>query len=178
MLNITKGLQAKAVTLFSMTIDSPTERVNSDGDAIRPTIYFDNPIDKDGKKVAGKKSTIYTPDRDEAAKLGATQDGCECLCLDGAGKYSPDADNHFRFLKSTLTDADLKEIKAIKGMLSANATIKLFKKACKKLTGQYIGTLPKESKVLIANAIAGIVSPTLDILQNGATDADEDEALF
>jgi hypothetical protein len=178
MLQITSGLLAKAVTLYSTTIDSPNDRTNKDGAAIRPTIYFDKPVTKDGKHVPGKKSKLYTPDADEAASLKATQDGVESLMLDGAGKYSPDNDNHHRFLKSTLSPADVAEIKTIKGKLSCNKQVLKVKATMKACVSAYIMGLPQDQRNQFADALAQIAMPTIDALKNAVDDSEEDTPLF
>ena len=71
-IQLSKALIDKSVVLNSMTIDSPTDRKSKrTGDPLRPTVYFDNPVtDKDtGKLVAGKKSTLFTPNAEEAEAL-------------------------------------------------------------------------------------------------------------
>jgi hypothetical protein len=178
MLNLSDTLTAKAVVLHSVTIDSPTERTNDKGEAIRPTIYFDKPVKEGGKLVPGKKSKLYTPNEQEAKALKATCDGCESICLDGAGKYDHENDMHFRFLKSTLTDDDWAEIKSIKGMLSANkATVKV-KKALKACLSQYIMGLPLADRNKVANALADLTQPVMDTLRNTADDDEADTPLF
>ena len=163
-LTLSATLLTKAVVLNSMTIDSPTERVNKDGVPIRPTIYFDKPATKDGKLVPSKKSTIYTPNADEAAKLGATVDIVETIKIDGVQS---------RFLKSTLDTVLLQEVKSVKGMLKANVTIKAIRKAVKAATSAYIMSLPMESRNMIADSIAQLVSPAPETLNNTGNSDDE-----
>lgn len=178
MLQLSSALLKKAITLFSTTIDSPTNRTNDKGEAIRPTIYFDKPVKQDGKNVPGKKSTLYTPDKDEAKALKATCDSCECVCLDGSGKYDPDNELHYRFLKSTLVDSDIKEIKAVKGLLTSNKGHIKLKAVAKQLTSAYIMGLPIEQRSILATAVREQMNYVCDLLENTATDDDADEPLF
>ena len=175
MLELSKALLAKAIELDSITIDSPTDRVNDDGVAIRPTLYFNlgvsevNPKTGKARMVPSKKSTLYTPNKDEAAALKANVDIVETVKL--AGKS-------YRFLKSTLTEDERKELKHIKGMLKANDTIIKIKKAVKAATSAYIMGLDKDNRLLVANAIAAQVSPALEILRNGPAKDEDLEPLF
>ena len=178
MLQLSKSLVSKAITLHSTTIDSPTERTNNDGVAIRPTVYFDKPVTKDGKLVPGKKSTLYTPDAGEAAELKCNQDSCESVMLDGSGKYNPENELHYRFLKSALTPADVKEIKSVKGLLSCNKSVVKVKTALKACVSQYILGLPNEQRSIFAEALASITLPVIDRLRNEASDDTEDSPLF
>lgn len=178
MLNLSKSLTDKSVSLLSTTIPSPTGRKNDDGEVMNCTIYFDKPVTKDGKQVPGKKSTLYTAHEGEATKLKATQDSCESVMLDGAGKYQPTNDLHYRFLKDSLTPSDMKEIKSLKGLLKANGQVIKVKSVLKGFTSAYIMGLPKEQRAIIADALATLTMPVVDALKNVASNDEEDEPLF
>ena len=173
MLELSKALQAKAIVLNSTTIDSPTGRVNAKGEAIRPTLYFNKPAtvkDDKGKDkfVPSKKSTLYTPNAIEAAKLNANVDIVETVKVNGV---------QFRFLKSTLDSSEISEIRKVKGMLKANDTILKLKAAVKAATSAYIMGLDYDSRVMVADAMATMVAPALDTLRGNSVD-DELEPLF
>ena len=183
-MTMTDALKAKAIKLHSTSIDSPTGRVSknetlADGTPkpITPTLYFDKPVEVDGKLVPSKKSTLYTPNAAEAAELKATCDGCESVMLDGAGKYDPENKLHFRFLKTALTSNDMAEIKDIKGKLKAMNELAKIREDLKAITSQYIMGLPKDNKSMIADKLAEMTAVTLSILRNDAID-EEDEPLF
>ena len=168
MLQLSKALLAKAIELSSTTIDSPTGRTNNKGEAIRPTLYFDKPAIVDGKKVPSKKSTMYTPNAIEAAKLNANVDIVETVKVNGVIT---------RFLKSTLDSSEISEIRKVKGMLKANDTILKLKAAVKAATSAYIMGLDYDSRVMVADAMANMVAPALDTLRGNSVD-DELEPLF
>ena len=168
MLQLSKALLAKAIELDSTTIDSPTGRTNNKGEAIRPTLYFDKPTIVNGKNVPSKKSTMYTPNAIEAAKLNANVDIVETVKVNGV---------QFRFLKSTLDSSEISEIRKVKGMLKANDTILKLKAAVKAATSAYIMGLDYDSRVMVADAMANMVAPALDTLRGNSVD-DELEPLF
>ena len=181
MMELSKTLKAKAIELHSTTIPSPTGRVSKtekleDGTPkpITPTLYFDKPAtvkDDNGKDklVPSQKSTLYTPNAIEAAELKANVDIVETVKLNG---------KQFRFLKSTLTESEKKEIVTIKGMLRANDLILKIKAAVKVATSAYIMSLDKDSRDMVANAMANVVSPALEILRNGKADDEKPQPLF
>ena len=183
-MTMTSELKAKAVKLWSMSIPSPTGRtsdkeLDKDGNPkpITPTLYFDKPVEVEGKLVPSKKSTLYTPNKEEAAELKANVDGCESVMLDGAGKYDPDNKLHFRFLKSALDGSDMAEIKTIKGKLKAMNELAKIKAELKAITSTYILGLPKDDKSMIADKLAELTAVALSILRNTAVD-EADEPLF
>ena len=173
MLELSKSLQSKAITLSSMTIDSPTSRTNAMGEAIRPTIYFDKPVkqDKNGKKVdvPSKKSAVYTPNAEEAAAIpNCTCTGVETIKLGGT---------EYRFLKSALEPADLSEVRKLKGLLKANSQNIKLKAALKGFTSAYISALSLDERNIIAEAIGNLALPIMDHLRHTQT-VEEDEPLF
>ena len=168
MLQLSKALLAKAIELSSTTIDSPTGRTNNKGEAIRPTLYFNKPTIVNGKTVPSKKSTMYTPNAIEAAKLNANVDIVETVKVNGVIT---------RFLKSTLDSSEISEIRKVKGMLKANDTILKLKAAVKAATSAYIMGLDYDSRVMVADAMANMVAPALDTLRGNSVD-DELEPLF
>ena len=185
-MTMTDALKAKAIKLHSTSIPSPTGRVSKtekleDGTPkpITPTLYFDKPVEVEGKLVPSQKSTLYTPNKEEAAELKANVDGCESVMLDGAGKYDPDNKLHFRFLKSALDPdgSDMAEIKTIKGKLKAMNELAKIKAELKAITSTYILGLPKDDKSMIADKLAELTAVALSILRNTAVD-EADEPLF
>ena len=185
-MTMTDALKAKAIKLHSTSIPSPTGRVSKtekleDGTPkpITPTLYFDMPVEVEGKLVPSKKSTLYTPNKEEAAELKANVDGCESVMLDGAGKYDPDNKLHFRFLKSAFDPdgSDMAEIKTIKGKLKAMNELAKIRDDLKAITSQYIMGLTTYNKSMIADKLAEMTAVTLSILRNDVID-EEDEPMF
>ena len=168
MMELSKTLKAKAIELHSTTIDSPTGRTNNKGEAIRPTLYFDKPVEVEGKLVPSKKSTLYTPNAIEAAELNANVDIVETVKLNGVQS---------RFLKSTLSSSEIAEIRKVKGMLKANDTILKLKAAVKAATSAYIMGLDYDNRAMVADAMANMVAPALDTLRGDRVN-DELKPLF
>lgn len=154
-IKLSDNLLAKAVNLDSMTIDSPTERTNNDGVAIRPTVYFTNgKVDENGKAKPTKDSKLYTPNADEASAIeNCTKDIVETVSIDGS---------KFRFLKSTLNDDELKEIKSVKGMVAAEQSINMLDTVVKKLTGAYVMALTDEQRKMVAERAAAMLISATD----------------
>ncbi len=156
---ISKALQAKAVVLDSMTIDSPTERTNKGGEAIRPTIYFTKgKLDKKlGKKRPVKgKSTLYTQNKDEAEAIdGCEHQGVETLSLDGVKT---------RWLKDDLEDSDIEELHNLKGMVASEAVVNMIASACKKLVGTYVMSLPLDQRQMVAEQVSSRILVATDKL--------------